>query len=278
MDRTNSRLLVELRQKLAKPGEPPVSHQAVQQRRSKLQGVVSMPTDIATYIVAQRAGVPLHAYLDETKLDQVATWEQPLSAKEGTATTGAAAAPTGTKNKSAIRTTIVKELHLDKIKVPDAALSAGRKTEAEKMAAIYPMLYAFENSVREFVDGHLTAELGKDWWGDSKVVSGSVRKTVERNKAAEGQHRYHSRRNARPIYYTNIDDLGTITMSEKGWPVFKPLFPSDRWLPALIEKIETSRNVVAHMNPLQKKDIDRIRLNFEDWLEQVKGHEPASVP
>ena len=60
--------------------------------------------------------------------------------------------------------------------------------------------------------------------------------------------------------------------------MFKDIFPSDKWTPGIIEKIEASRNVVAHMNPLQRKDVDRIRLNFEDWLAQIKGHEPPSVP
>jgi len=272
MDRTDPKLLTALRAKLGKTGAP-VSYQAVQQRRAKLQALVPMPNDVATYVVAQRAGVPLHPHLDSAKLDEVATAEQRLLAKERPASSGdgGRSAP---KNRAATRTAIVKELHLDKIKVPDAALSAGRKEEAERMAAVYPMLYAFENSVREFVDGHLTEKLGKDWFGDSKVVGKKTRDTVERNKAAEGRHRYHSRRSARPIYYTNIDDLGSIMMSEKGWAVFKPMFPSDKWVPALIEKIEASRNVVAHMNPLQKKDIDRIRMNFEDWLAQIKGHEP----
>jgi hypothetical protein len=55
-------------------------------------------------------------------------------------------------------------------------------------------------------------------------------------------------------------------------------FPSESWFPSIVEKIEASRNVVAHMNPVRKRDIDRIRLNFEDWLEQVKGRQPPSVP
>jgi hypothetical protein len=146
------------------------------------------------------------------------------------------------------------------------------------MAAVYPLLYAFENSVREFVDGHLMAAFGKDWWDDPKIVSPGVRKIVDRNKASEARHRYHSRRTARPIYYTEIAQLGSITMSERGWSIFRKLLPSDKWLPGVIEKIEVSRNVVAHMNPLQKKDIERIRMNFEDWLAQIKGHAPPSVP
>ncbi len=145
------------------------------------------------------------------------------------------------------------------------------------MSEVYPILYAFENSVREFVDSHLAKNLGKDWYDDPKVVSPRIRQTIERNKAAEQRHRYHSRRNARFIYYTDINNLASIMMSEKGWPVFKSMFPSDKWVPSVIEKIEVSRNVVAHMNPLQKKDIDRVRMNFEDWLDQIKGHEPTPV-
>jgi len=259
---------------LAKPGEPPVSPQAVQQRRGRLQRIVPMPSDIATYIVAQRVGIKLQRYLDGLQLGEVATWEQRLAAKEN----GSPPTTQPRFRKPAGSKAVVKEFHLDKVKLPDAALSTQRKAEAERMAAVYPLLYAFENSVREFVDGHLTATLGRQWFDDGRVVSETIRRTVKRNQDAEGRHRYHSRRSARPIYYTNIDDLGAIVQSEKGWPVFKQIFPSDKWLPGIIEKIEASRNVVAHMNPLQRRDVDRIRLHFEDWLDQIKGHEPPSTP
>jgi hypothetical protein len=29
------------------------------------------------------------------------------------------------------------------------------------------------------------------------------------------------------------------------------------------------------MNPLQKRNIDRVKMAFEDWLEQIKGTLPA---
>src|SRR5262245_19801732 len=127
MERTDSKLLSDLRRKLAKPGQPPVSNEAIQQRRATLQAVVYMPNDIANSVVAQREGMKLHSYLDESKLDQVATWEQRLSTKQG----GSSAVAAPAKTKSATRPAIVKELHLDKVKVPDAALSASRKAEAE---------------------------------------------------------------------------------------------------------------------------------------------------
>jgi hypothetical protein len=119
MDRTNSKLLADLRKKVAKPGDPPVSLQAIQQPRAKLQDVVSMPTDIASYIVAQRAGMKLHSYLDESKLDQVATWEQRLSAKQAAS---AEVSPVESKGSPVTKSTIVKEFHLDKVKIPDGVV------------------------------------------------------------------------------------------------------------------------------------------------------------
>ena len=72
---------------------------------------------------------------------------------------------------------------------------------------VYPLLYAFENSVREFIDGHLTAAYGKDWYDEPKLVYTDVRKTVERNRKADDENRTHSARNARPIYYTTFGEL-----------------------------------------------------------------------
>src|SRR5207244_3152536 len=101
------------------------------------------PSNIATYVVAQRAGVPIHKYLDAQTLEQVATAEQHLSAKEKPRSTGTA---TAERIGRTAPTITVKEAHLGRIKVPDRALSRSRLDEAEKMAGIYPLLYAFENS------------------------------------------------------------------------------------------------------------------------------------
>ncbi|MEX1046854.1 MAG: Swt1 family HEPN domain-containing protein [Actinomycetota bacterium] len=275
-EKTSPEVMAALRQALAGKGKHPVSPQAVQQRRKRLQQLVPMPLDVATYVIAQRFGVPLHKFLDADVLDQVAAAEQRLAVKESAASS--VVPHTGHDARERASTVTVREVHLDKIKIPEAALSPARLAEVERMGATYPILYAFENSVREFIDGHLTASVGKDWWNDSKVVSRDVRNTVECNTVAEGRNRYHSSRKAGPIYYTNIGDLASIAGSEKAWPIFKRLFPSDKWFPALIETIEASRNVVAHMNPLQKRDVDRLKLNFQDWLAQIKGNEPLLKP
>jgi Swt1-like HEPN len=274
MPRTNSAVLDQLRTKLGRGGRP-VTHQALEQRRKRIQDLVPMPPDIANYIVAQREGVRLHKHLDEETLERVATFEERLRAKEGSAE------PASAPRRRAAKTTVrpsVKELRVGEVKVPKNALSQQHMADAARMAAVYPVLYAFENSMREYVDGHLTAGYGDKWWDDPKIVNTTIRGRVERNRNSEARHRYHSRRTARPIYYTDIGDLPDIATSENAWKIFKPLLPSDKWLYGRVEVIEASRNVVAHMNVLQKRDIDRIRLNFEDWLEQIKGTRPPLIP
>jgi len=233
-----------------------------------------MPNDIANYIIAQRAGTPLHRYLDAETLGQVGEFEARLASKEG----GGGEIAIQSPRRRARTTPATKELRLDRIRVPSGALTQKRMDEAVRMAAVYPILYAFENSLREFTDGHLSNAYGDKWHDDPKIVNTTIRARVERNRNAEVRHRYHSRRTERFIYYTDLGDLPLIAHSENGWKVFKSLLPSDKWLPGIVEKIEASRNVVAHMNPLARRDINRITLNFEDWLDQIKEHPPSSVP
>jgi hypothetical protein len=172
------------------------------------------------------------------------------------------------------------EIALGKIKIPGGLLSERHRKDAERMAIdVYPLLYAFENSVREFIDGHLIAAYGANWYDDPKIVSTDVRRTVERNRKADTENRTHSARNARPIYYTTFGELILIVQSKKGSQVFRrPLFPRVTWFPELVKASEHTRNIVAHMNPIQPQDLKRLQVDFEDWLNQTKGHVPPTVP
>lgn len=271
MAQTNRKLLAALREKL---GSTP---QALSQRRQRLQSKVAMPTDIATYVVAQSAGIRLDKYLDLETIETVNRFIRDLDAVESrTAPAGRAVPSNAAKRRrnGAGR----RAIELGRFKVPQGVLSDRHVADAEKMAnSAYPVLYVFENAVREFLDAHLTAVYGKDWFDDSKIVSRGTRETVARNRQAEARARYHSQRNARPIYYTNLDQLTSIVKSEKGWKVFKDVFPRDTWFPELVGRFEVSRNVVAHMNPLTKKDIARLEDGLTEWLDQVAGHPPPGT-
>jgi hypothetical protein len=264
---TNGKLLAALREKLGG-----VSDQAISQRRRRLQKLVPVPTDVATYIVAHREGLRINKYLDSETLQSVAEWETRVAAKEGRGGSDGASAQRATARG---RTTVVREAKFGDVKVPPGGLSQKHLADALTMAEVYPVLYVFENSVREFVDGHLTKAYGPNWWGEPKLVPKDVRDTVERVRKAEAINRAHTSRNARPIYYTMLGDLVNIVVSEKGNKVFKkPMFPRTTWFPELVQSAEVTRNIFAHMNALQKRDIRRLEDALGIWLDQIKGYEP----
>lgn len=270
-DSTNQELLAALRQKLGG-----VSLQAISARRRRIRALVAMPTDVATYIIAHREGLKIEQWLDAEKLREVAEFEAKLIAKERALDGSTSRA--GRPQRRGTRATVTKEVTIGgKLKIPKGALNPQHAAEAIRMAdEAYPLLYVFENSVREFIDGHLTAAYGRDWHLDADIVRRDTREKVERNRNSEAKTRYHSSRRARFIYYTDIGDLVLIYRSRKGVKVLQPLFPSDSWFPSTVEKIEASRHVVAHMNPIRRRDIDRIRINLEDWLDQVKDRQPPT--
>jgi len=265
---TKRELLASLREKLGG-----VTPSAIQQRRARLQRLVPMPTDIATYIVAHREGIRINKYLDGETLANVARWEEQLALKEaGSSNHVSSIRATKTPRK---RTAVVREAKMGDIAVPSGSLSQKHIADAGRMARVYPVLYVFENSVREFVDGHLIKTYGSDWWHEDKIVSREVRRTVEIARNAEAINRAHTSRRARPIYYTTLGDLVNIVGSEKGAKVFKkPMFPRSTWFPELVHSAEVSRNIVAHMNPIQARDVRRLEDSLRDWLHQTKGYEP----
>jgi hypothetical protein len=230
--------------------------------------------DEALFVLAYENGLKLQDYLTAEQIASVRVLVQgrpvaPTPAKED----GSPAARGGRRPAA-----VTKNVTIGNVRIPPTALTSRHLDDAIRMAEVYPLLYTFENSVREFIDGHLADAYGPNWHDDPHIVRTGTRDKVERNRNSEAKTRYHSSRKARFIYYTDIGDLPLIAKSRNGVKVLQPLFPSESWFPSIVEKVEASRNVVAHMNPVTKRDIDRIRLNFEDWLEQVKDRQPPSVP
>jgi Swt1-like HEPN len=148
----------------------------------------------------------------------------------------------------------------------DPLLTPRSLAEAKQMAEdIYPLLYVFENSVRQLIVRVLEKAHGATWW-DTKVA-GDIRQEVGKRKAKEDQNPWHGKRAAHPIYYTDLEHLARIV--QNNWPDFKAILPSQQWLSQRVEEIAQSRNPVAHMNPLNKDDIQRIKVYCRDWAKLI---------
>jgi hypothetical protein len=156
------------------------------------------------------------------------------------------------------------------IRIEDPLLTPALLAEAKNMAeTVYPVLYVFENSVRQFIVKVLQNSYGEDWW--SKVVPKGIREEVAKRKSTEDRNPWHGRRNAHEIFYTDIKHLENIVLSN--WSEFKDLLPDNghAWLTTRIGEIEFSRNIVSHHNPLSAGDIQRVEVHFNDWQRQMKA-------
>jgi len=146
--------------------------------------------------------------------------------------------------------------------VTDPFLPTKIQSEARRMSEIYGVVYVFENSVRNIIKIVLEDKYGANWW--ELQVSTPVQSSVKDKIAKEDIKPWHGRRGQHEIFYTVIGDLTKII--NKNWEDFKPILHNLENIRSLIDKIETSRNIIAHNNPLDRHDIDRLRINFKDWM------------
>jgi hypothetical protein len=125
--------------------------------------------------------------------------------------------------------------------------------------------FCVENAVRELVRERLTQLHGANWW-DSHV-SAALRQKVAGRREKEGENRWHTRRGAHELSYTDFGDLALIL--QQNWADFEDLFPDQNWITTRLKELEQSRNVIAHNNVLDDREIDRIRMYLTDWMRQV---------
>ena len=53
------------------------------------------------------------------------------------------------------------------------------------------------------------------------------------------------------------------------WQDFEDLMPDQNWVSSRLDELEASRNIIAHSNVLEDREIERMRLYLEDWTRQV---------
>lgn len=149
-------------------------------------------------------------------------------------------------------------------------LKTSHANEAKAMAErVYPLLYIFENSVRDLIELILQARYGSKWW--TTEVPPRVREAAEELKEQEKRDTYHGKRGRRDIDYLLLTHLWKIINHK--WTDFAPFFPPGKhWVQSLIENdMNVSRRPIAHMNPLREHDIKNVEQAFRKWSENLKA-------
>lgn len=164
-----------------------------------------------------------------------------------------------------------KVLKVGSKELDDPLLPPTVTEDARRMAEVYPYLYVFENSVRNFIQTVMERQHGQNWW--DRCVGGGVKQQVQNRIRDEEQNSWHGRRGGHPIHYTCIGDLIKIVKTNDATfaPFFDGLKGGIGWLEIRLDEIELSRNAVAHHRPLTKRDVDGIKRYFEQWQDQLRA-------
>jgi Swt1-like HEPN len=143
--------------------------------------------------------------------------------------------------------------------------SAELRRAAMRALPAYLAFFCLENSVRELVVERLQERHGSGWW--ATCATRPVRDKVAKRQESEGANRWHSRRGATEIYYTDFGDL--MSVIRQNWTDFEDLFPDINWITSRLTELEASRNIVAHNNLLESREVERIKMYLMDWVRQV---------
>lgn len=138
-------------------------------------------------------------------------------------------------------------------------------TEAGKMASIFVIFFCVENSARELITQRLSEKHGADWWVNK--VPSKIRDAVEKHRATEQIHRYHTPRSSELVGYTTFGQLEQIIIAN--WEDFTDMFPNQAWVSARFRDIEMSRNIIMHTGILPAFEIERLEMMARDWIRQV---------
>jgi len=247
-------------------GQMDWSKQNLSARVQQKKKTAPMSTEDATYLIAHENGIKIDRYLSREQVAHVRTLvhHQPSTA----ALSPKRAAQTLAKGKAGVR-----EIRFpNEFKVANPLLASGKLKEATEMAAIFPLLYVLENSMRELIKRVMYAKYGKDWW-DTQLVSGKLKgvhqKVTDRMKS-ESQRRWHQRRGSHPIDYVDLGDLGSIVNGKQS-DFIPSIIESLEWFAHLMRELEPSRNVVCHMNPLDDGNIGDVKSWYRKWVNTLSS-------
>jgi len=239
-----------------------------QLRRLTAERAAELPStnEQALYTLAHENGLKLSKYLTADQIAEVRGLVQtrPVASAPASATANGSRVP----KKRSPRTVSVS---IASVKVGDIpGLKPSHANEAKAMAErVYPLLYLFENSVRDLIELVLKAKYGKDWW--TLAVPVKVREAADKLKADEVKDTYHGKRGRRDIDYLLLTQLWKIIHHK--WKDFEPLFPpGQHWVQSMIENdMNVSRRPIAHMNPLEDDDIRNVETSWRKWVKNLKA-------
>lgn len=243
-----------------------ISERQVYNRAQELANRASIKISDAIWVLAAQNQINLTKYLPPEVVDRVRYLLPQIPAPPR------GAMPSGEKAERKKKTAPKEFVVAKDFKGSDPILPIQVFEEAREMAAIYPLLYLLENSIREYLRRIVDARLGKEWW--TTTAQSRIKDKINDRMSDENKHAWHQRRGDHPIDYLDFSELSLIVKNNEA--LFVPDFlPSVQWFEQFVLEAYKSRCVVCHMNPLEQDNILDVRLKIKKWQKLVEAKKDA---
>jgi hypothetical protein len=233
-------------------------------RAGAMRKKLPMTVEDSVHLIAFQEGIPIGKYLTAEEVQSVRHLQTQFVQANGSAP---AQATPSSKRRAATSSAGNREIRFpNEFKVTNPLLPTEKLNEAKAMAAIYPLLYVVENSMREIIKRVMAKQFGEDWWNAEMTTSKlkDIHDTVSSRMTTEKKNSWHQKRGAHPIDYTDIGDLEAIILAKHQH--FIPDIIGDKdWFIQFMKELKPSRNVVCHMNPLDSHNTADIKLKTKRW-------------
>jgi Swt1-like HEPN len=242
-----------------------VTPQALSLQANRERAKLPMTTEEAVYVIAHRNGIPIHRYLNEDQLTKI---QQLVSQSKSSSRPDSHAARSKKRVPAPERIIVIA----GRFRGTDPILPPAKLAEARRMAAVYPLFYLLENSLREVIKRVMKHHFGENWWDAEMLVNGNLRDIKTKADSRQKKEQdivWHQRRGSHPIDYTNLEDLPTIASSKSNLFFPSILGEKDSFMHNMKE-LYLSRNVVGHMGCLDETNISDIEVKVERWQKQMK--------
>ena len=249
---------------------------ALYKRADAMRKKLPMTVEDSIHLIGFQEGVKIGQYLSPEQVHNIRHLQtQFVQANGGAAQLAAQPAKQHRRSKSQP----AREIRFpNEFKLTNPLLPTEKLQEAKAMAAIYPLLYVVENSMREVIKRVMAKKFGVDWW-DTELTTAKL-KTIHVHIAermqAEKRTSWHQKRGSHPIDYTDFSHLETIILSKHEH--FIPDIIGDReWFVQFMKELTLSRNVICHMNPLDSHNVADIKVRVKRW-EKVVAAAKDKIP
>lgn len=137
----------------------------------------------------------------------------------------------------------------------------------------YRKLYVIENALRVVIHSVLSAQIGPSWW--DMAVDTPLNQKVQRVKNDYIRNPGHTSPSTHDLYFLFLPDLNYLIRPNSH--LFLPIIPDiDQWI-LRIERIRLPRNIVGHMNWLNKTDTKEIDNTYAEVKILMRALSQSSI-